>query len=519
VCGAAGAAITLLLTAQGSAAAESAASTGVIVHAGVSDAVKDSYIVVLKRGSVTAQGVDAAVATLAARYGVASASYTYRSALPGFAASMSEKKASLLAGDPAVDFVEQDRVIRAATDQSWPPSWGLDRIDQETRGLDRQYSYPDQGASGVTAYIMDTGVRITHQEFGGRAVSGFDAIDGGTADDCNGHGTHAAGIVGGTTFGVAKSVRLVAVRVLDCTGAGTTASVVAGVDWVTRNATLPAVVNMSFSGGASDAMDQAVTNSYNAGLAFSVSAGNNGGDACNYAPARIRVATTVASIDQFDDLAPSSNIGPCVDLVAPGVEIRSAWHLHDFQENVASGTSMAAAHVTGAIALQLSLHPYYSGEAINGNLWRTGSWWGNSDLRVVRIMHGAIRPISGGAGWCVDVRGGGTAVGTPVQLYRCNGTPAQKWYFTGRKFFNPSSGKCLEVSGSANHSVTRLAECTRTVAPPIGNQRWQRYENTLGFVNDVSARCLHSPEYRNGTQLEVIDCNGTGATVWSDPGE
>jgi subtilisin family serine protease len=211
----------------------------------------------------------------------------------------------------------------------------------------------------VTAYIIDTGIRLSHEQFGGRAVSGFDAVDGGSADDCNGHGTHVAGTVGGTTYGVAKSVRLVAVRVLGCNGSGSTSGVIAGIDWVTGNHATgaPAVANMSLGGGASTALDNAVNASINDGVTYAIAAGNSNANACNTSPARVPNAITVGATTSSDARSSFSNYGTCLDVFAPGSSITSAWHTSNSATNTISGTSMAAPHVAGVAALALGAVP------------------------------------------------------------------------------------------------------------------------------------------------------------------
>ncbi|MFN2525120.1 MAG: S8 family serine peptidase [Actinomycetota bacterium] len=319
---------------------------------------KKSYIVVLK------ESVDdpRAVAREHASEHAAELSHVYEFALKGYAARIPEGRLNALRADERVAYVEEDLpVAKVATQTS--ATWGLDRIDQRDLPLNSSYTYNATG-SGVTAYIIDTGIRFSHSEFGGRAVSGVDKIDGGTADDCDGHGTHVAGTVGGSTYGVAKQVRLVAVRVLDCNGSGSTSGVIAGVDWVTSDhaAGAPAAANMSLGGGASSSLDTAVKNSITDGISYSVSAGN--GDflgrpqnACNYSPARVAEALTISATDKTDTKASWANYGSCVDLFAPGVSITSAWSTSDTATDTISGTSMASPHVAGVAALYLEANP------------------------------------------------------------------------------------------------------------------------------------------------------------------
>lgn len=278
----------------------------------------------------------------------------FTSAVQGFAATMDEAEMKDLMLDERVDYIEQDQIVTISATQS-NATWGLDRIDQDSLPLDSQYTY-DLDGSGVTAYIIDTGILASHSNFGGRVSSGYDAIgDGNGTSDCNGHGTHVAGTVGSATYGVAKDVDLVAVRVLGCTGSGTNAGVIAGVDWVASNASGPSVANMSLGGGNSTALDSAVNSAINAGITFVVAAGNDNSDACTGSPNRVPAALTIASSTSSDARSSFSNYGSCIDLFAPGSSITSTWS--NGGTNTISGTSMASPHVAGAAALYLQANP------------------------------------------------------------------------------------------------------------------------------------------------------------------
>jgi subtilisin family serine protease len=319
--------------------------------------IPNNYIVVLDQDAVGKDAdfgraaADADQAILKTRTG--RVKHVYAHALVGFSAEMSEEDAIALSDDPGVLFVEEDSVMEIVTTQTGA-TWGLDRIDQPTRTLNGTYVYTSTG-SGVTAYIIDTGIRTTHTQFGtpSRASVGFDAIgDGRNGQDCNGHGTHVSGTVGGSTYGVAKGVRLVAVRVLSCSGSGSTSGVIAGVNFVTSNhaAGTPAVANMSLGGGVSTALDTAVRNSIADGVTYAVAAGNSNANASTSSPARVAEAITVGSSTINDARSSFSNFGAGVDIFAPGSSITSAWSTSDTATNTISGTSMATPHVAGVAA-------------------------------------------------------------------------------------------------------------------------------------------------------------------------
>ncbi|MEV0894779.1 S8 family peptidase [Promicromonospora sp. NPDC050262] len=354
-----GAGIAIALAAAPAAAAVASATPDEAPAPVAGALIEDSYIVVLKDSGVSKGQVRAAASGLVQEYG-GEVQRSYTNAVRGFSASMSAAQAERLEADPSVAYVEQNRVMTATDTQSPVPSWGLDRIDQESLPLDDSYTYGNSG-SGVTAYIVDTGILTTHEDFGGRAVSGTDTVDNDDdATDCAGHGTHVAGTVGGSSYGVAKDVSLVAVRVLDCGGSGTYDGVIAGIDWVTADhqAGEPAVANMSLGGGFSQAVNDAVSEAVADGVTFALAAGNDyAADACDGSPGSTPEALTVGATEDTDARAVYSNIGTCVDLFAPGTDITSAWYTGDTATNTISGTSMATPHVAGAAALVLGGNP------------------------------------------------------------------------------------------------------------------------------------------------------------------
>ncbi|WP_031110022.1 S8 family peptidase [Streptomyces sp. NRRL S-146] len=371
--------------------AQAAPAEGRVLAADSPTAIKDSYLVTLKK-SAGLKASSAAGKGLVKEYG-GSVDKTFDKALNGYSATLSAAEARQLAADPAVASVEQNQRVTLAATQTNAP-WGLDRVDQASLPLSGTYTYPDSAGSGVTVYVIDTGVRITHQQISGRASHGYDAVDGdNNASDGNGHGTHVATTIAGTTYGVAKKAKIVGVRVLNNSGSGTTAGVIAGIDWVTQNHSGPSVANMSLGGGASATLDTAVRNSIASGVTYAVAAGNSSTTASSSSPARVAEAITVGATTSTDAKASYSNYGSALDIFAPGSSITAGWHTSDTATNTISGTSMATPHVAGAAAVYLAGHTSSTpaqvatalvNGAVTGKVTSAGSGSPNRLLQIVQ---------------------------------------------------------------------------------------------------------------------------------------
>ncbi len=476
-------------------------------------AIPGRYIVVLEDWATGARGFASeseAVATeLSIVYG-GKVDRVFKYALNGYSVEMNKEEAERLSQDLRVQYVEEDQEVYANATQTGA-TFGLDRIDQRDLPLNGNYNYTPTG-SGVDAYIIDTGIRRTHTLFGGRAIAGYDAIgDGQNSNDCNGHGTHVAGTVGSSTYGVAKNVTLIAVRVLNCSGSGSNAGVIAGVDWVTSNRSGPSVANMSLGGGASTALDNAVQNSVAAGVTFVVAAGNENQNACNVSPARAVNAVTVGSTTNTDARSSFSNFGTCVDIFAPGSSITSTWSTSDTATNTISGTSMASPHVAGVAALYLEGNPSASPATVTSALTSTASTGklssigtGSPNLLLYSLLSG------GGPGPTPTP----TPTPTPGANLLVNGGfegSASPWVGSGTGYFYIANGSYPRggtgyIYFGVNNSVS--GQSYQTVSIPT------TAAGTLSFWLNVT-----SAETTTGTQYDrlLVEVRNTAGTLLATP--
>ena len=480
-----------------------------IVQAVSETAIAESYIVVFDDAAVSRSDVERRALDLSGRYG-GTLGHIYRDALRGFEVGMPQAAAQRLAANPAVRYIEQNQTVSISLTQSPTPSWGLDRIDQRSLPLNNSYSYPTTG-SNVRVYVIDSGIRFTHQDFGGRAVSGWDVIDNDNdASDCLGHGTLVAGTIGGSSYGVAKSVRLVGVRVLGCSGTTTFAAVIAGVDWVAgdHDPGELAVANMSLRSSISQAVNDAVTGATADGVTFAVAAGNDSADACAYSPASTPSAITVGATQSDDARASYSNIGGCLDIFAPGSATTTSF-TSDTATSTADGTSIAAPYVAGAAALLLSANPSFTpqqvhdkivADASTGVVTNPGTGSPNRLLHVTPPASMFTPELTAGFTHCAVEAGQCSFTGTRVVAYGAGSYV----YKTAT-----SSTACTTAAFGSDPAAERLKSC---YVAPLGGPSGYQLCSAEGGTCAVSGHAYNLAYGANGAFNYRVVTGNTACT-------